>query len=213
MEQITSSQLGHNIFNSCLMFAKRCWTQEDLSSLLSPPTTEEAVTSLDTILYGEQDITDTAIGEFFDKAVGTTEAVLTEELKRKYPKLVKEKANVNFREILVGYMWAIFDLLNTNSKYEKATHFLFGGYVRFLDLDKKDADEEMQFLEKRFDEYKDLFRKDGKIDYSYFTVALVMSEKIAHEEAVLFVVHLAISIQEFILMWDKLLNKIEIIDE
>jgi len=167
MERVSSSQLGLNIFDSCLRFAELLCIQGNVSSL---------------IFKGKDG---------------------------KNQRSVKE--STKFREMLLVYMWAVFDLLNANPKYEKTTHSLFGGYVNFLGLMGKEAKEEMQFLEKRFHEYKNLFRKDENMDPTYLVVALVMSENITGAMNPLFASQLVTGIQEFVIMWNKQLDRIEIV--
>jgi len=126
---------------------------------------------------------------------------------------VYQREDIDDQEVIIAFMWAIFDLLNMNPKYEKTTRFIFGAYVSDQEFSKNEADEEMRRLEKKFIEYKDLFRKEGKTDYNYLPVAMKMTEYITGGMVNLyFSTALVVSLQEFALMWGKLLKDTVIID-
>ena len=126
---------------------------------------------------------------------------------------VYRREDIDDQEVITAFMWAIFDLLNMNPKYERTTHFIFGVYVSDQEFSKNEADQAMRRLEQKFNEYKNLFRKDGKTDYNYLSVAMKMAEYITGDMAnFIFATALAIDLQEFSLMWGKILKDTTIID-
>jgi len=136
------------------------------------------------------------------------------KLKQKFGNLVKTNADVNFKEHLVGYMWAIFDLLNADvEKYEKSKQYLFGAYIKDHGFVGKEADEEMKYLEGRIDLYKNLFRREGKINYNFQLVAFKMAENITENAvAFLFAEQLQMHLQQIVLAWGDFLQKVKISD-
>lgn len=121
--------------------------------------------------------------------------------------------NINEEEILIAFMWAIFDLLNSNPAYEKTTHFIFGAYIEDKNLNENEAEKEMNKLEQRFDEYKNIFRKEGETNYNYFPVATKMSQHITGKMTNLsFATALSTYLSKTVTMWAKLLKEIKVTD-
>ena len=127
------------------------------------------------------------------------------------------RTEIDIKEQVILYMWAIFDLLNSyGNKYERATHFMFGEYLEFCD-DKEEKDEEMKLIHKRFNEYKNGFRdQKGKIKNNYFSV---VGQAMGHMEgqdapsiALLIVTVMNISLKHFVAMWLNLLKEIQVKD-
>ncbi len=134
-----------------------------------------------------------------------------EQSRKEHPGLVKQASDFNHDELLIAFIWAIFDLLNyRNYNFEKVIEYLFDSYIISHGLNTEEAAEKMRFLEKRFNEYKKLFDDVIKADYNYMPLASEMAKNITGEYDLIFGTLIAISIQDFTIMWGKLLKETEI---
>lgn len=65
------------------------------------------------------------------------------------------KEDINPSELLIAYLWFIFNFLNVmGANYQNTARYMHNAYVSFLNLKKPETDSRMEHLFSRYEEYK-----------------------------------------------------------
>ena len=135
----------------------------------------------------------------------------------KISKLTKD--DIDPVELLIGFMWSYFDLLQTDrmaktidEKYFDALTRMHGRFRQQMHDLNLDADEMWRLLKTRYDQYHQSHRSEGKIDYTFKKAAWEMAKNIHDGPNVLLEFELTLFLQQNILDIDKAIKNISLRD-
>lgn len=152
----------------------------------------------------------------FDYCLKNTDSFLQslKQHKDKYPGFLKSTdEDIDETELLIAIMWSVVDLMQ-EQRFQDALSVMHGAYMRELELSKKQADKEIEYLSKRYEEYRKIFRNQKEPNYS--VVAHEIAKNISKSGIAganpLFQTMIVIHLQEYIIQLGKMLTEMQIVD-
>lgn len=133
-----------------------------------------------------------------------------------------KKEDIDMNELLVAHMWAVVDFLQEkiqkDIRYYDAVGLMHGKihdtYMEKQGLSKEEADEVIEGLATRYEEYREIFRNQSKPDHSKvapFIASNISKNPNAMTDLFLHV-HITLHLQNFIIQLAKLIDKFEIVN-
>lgn len=127
--------------------------------------------------------------------------------------LKNKKEEINQIELLIAFMWLLFDRMQ-NPKYAKGFTRFHSRFMTLINEAGLDESETWQLLQERYEEYRQAHRTQGEVDNTYGKVAHEIQDNILGLNApsvnIVFWLFLTNSIQEHLIASGNLIKQIQI---